>query len=596
MLAAPPMPVELAEALIEQHSLQIDMTTLGDTLRLRLAHQPGRGRTTRLFDAAMREPLRFTVPLAAFNARLAPARLDAGYPLGLLDEWRRQYDVNGVCEPPRLKLAASIGEAVDQIRSLAEHAARLHRRALPERDRRQLARHYAAFSQLRRDAVAAALRRSERRLVRRFLDRLHSADMAAVLCAAQSWMQLLDGLWLQRLRTLMAAHPQSGDELILRQPTPLGEIVLAGRGNARLRVDNLLFLADLGGDDIYGIEGNGFAAEPQFIVDFSGNDRYESSRPGGYAAGLGSVAILVDRAGDDIYGASMHSQGAAVLGVGMLLDLAGNDRYRANSHAQGAALYGVGVLIDAAGDDQYAVQALGQGVGLPNGLGVLRDLAGDDVYVATGGAPTNYGTPGLTDAWAQGVARGVRGLASAGIGLLADHGGNDSYDAGSFAQGGAYYRGVGQLLDLGAGDDTLLGSRYNAGWGAHGGVGQFFNAAGDDRYDSRHAVAAGLAWDYSLAQFHDALGDDFYRLSGFSFGAAAHGAVGWFVDAGGNDVYVNAQTVADAGTNGPNFALFLDVGANETPPAESCQRRNRHGFVIWTTSVTPVCAQLEGER
>ena len=106
----------------------------------------------------------------------------------------------------------------------------------------------------------------------------------------------------------------------------------------------------------------------------------------------------------------------------------------------------------------------------------------------------------------------MRGLAPAGIGLLADQGGHDRYDAGSFAQGGAYYRGRRQLLDLSVGDDELLGSRYSAGWGAHGGVGQFVNAAGDDRYDTRQAVAAGLAWDYSLAQFHDAAGDDFYRL------------------------------------------------------------------------------------
>ena len=587
VLAKPAVPIELVQTLIEQHSLQDNMDALRDTMHQRLAHQPRYGATARLFDAATREPLRFTAPLAAFNARVARMQAQRGYSLGLLDEWRHQYGIEATCGISELTAPENIAEAIDQIRGLAEHTTSLQRRALPERRRRQLARDYPAFSRLRRDTIATALRGRERRLVRRFLKHLDRADMAAVLCAARSWMRLADQQWLEQLRTLMHAHPHSASEVILGENTPFGEIVLGGSGDGRFRIDNLLFLADLGGDDIYGIEDNGFAAEPQFVVDFSGNDRYESSRPGGYAAGLGSVAVLIDRDGDDIYAAAMHSQGAAVLGVGMLLDLAGNDRYRADSHAQGAALYGVGLLLDRGGDDRFAVRALGQGVGMPNGLGVLVDAAGDDAYVASGGTPTNYGTPGLTDAWAQGVARGVRGLAPAGIGLLADQAGHDRYDAGSFAQGGAYYRGVGQLLDLSVGNDELLGSRYSAGWGAHGGVGQFVNAAGDDRYDTRQAVAAGLAWDYSLAQFHDADGDDFYRLDGFSFGSAAHVGVGWFVDAAGNDVYVDTRSLAEAATAGPNFALFLDIGGNSSLQAEACRHRDRHGFVIWSTDPTP---------
>ena len=592
--AAPAMPIELVKALIEQRSLQSDMDTLRDTLQERLARRPKHGATARLFDAAMRDPLQFTVPLAAFNARLGRLQPQRGYPIRLLDDWRHQYRVEGTCEVPELAAPESITAAIDQILARAEHAASLQRQALPERRRRQLARDYPTFNRLRRDTIATALRGRERRLVRRVLDRLDRADMAAVLCAAQSWMQLADQQWLDQLRSLLHAHPRAASEIILSQATPLGEIVFGGSGDSRLRTDNLLFLADLGGDDIYGIENNGFAAEPQLVVDFAGNDRYESSRPGGYAAGLGSVAVLIDRQGDDIYAAATHSQGSAVLGVGMLLDLAGNDRYWADSHAQGTALYGVGLLLDRSGDDRYVVRALGQGAGLPNGLGALVDLAGDDAYAAIGGTPTNYGTPGLTDAWAQGVARGVRGLAPAGIGLLSDHGGNDRYDAGSFAQGGAYYRGVGQLLDLGAGSDELLGSRYSAGWGAHGGVGQFVNAAGNDRYDTRQAVAAGLAWDYSLAGFHDADGDDFYRLGGLSFGSAAHAAVGWFVDAAGNDVYIDTRMLADAASAGPNFALFLDIGANAVPQAEPCRYSDGHGFVIWTTDPmpsTPICAE-----
>ena len=183
--------------------------------------------------------------------------------------------------------------------------------------------------------------------------------------------------------------------------------------------------------------------------------------------------------------------------------------------------------------------------------------------------------------------------------MLADFAGADRYDAGSFSQGGAYYLGVGIVLDRGPGDDTLLGSRYNAGWGAHGGVGQFVNDSGDDRYATRHAVAAGIAWDYSLAMFRDDRGDDDYRLGAFSLGAAAHGAAAWFLDLAGSDRYHGADRLAERYPEQPNFALFVDRGGNEgtqdgaAPLRPSCHTDAEQGFVLWLPADTeglPECA------
>lgn len=592
-------PAYLAQTLVAQQSLQAEMDDLARSLRARQLDAPEYGRQALMFETAMQAPFDFPRQLAAFSNRAVP-RPRPPWADHLSDliarEWPAQYGGQSPCSLADLAPPHSLDAAADQIRQLAEATRRLQLNALDSHARNRLAGTYARFGQLLRDTVTAAMSRSERRSLKRFLARLDKASSASVRCAALTWARLGSPRWLARLRDLMAEHPRAGQAAIQRTASPLGAIVFGGHDNARMHMDNLLFLADLGGDDFYGIDSAvDFSGTPQFIVDFAGDDSYQSSRPGGYAAGMGRVAILLDVAGNDRYLAASHGQGSAILGVGALVDLAGDDRYRADSHAQGCALFGLGLLLDGAGHDSYEIRALGQGLGMANGLGFLVDGGGDDAYSAQGGAPTNYHTPGLTDVWAQGAARGIRGLAPGGIGLLADAGGVDRYDAGSFAQGGAYYRGVGQLLDYGDDDDELLGSRYNAGWGAHGGVGRFVNEGGDDRYDTRHMVAGGLAWDYSLALFQDGGGNDFYRLGGLSLGAAAHGSAAWFLDTGGNDEYASAPKLAQWDRGPPNFALFLDQGGqrnllNGQSQGASCRLSDQQGFVLWLADdELPVC-------
>ena len=582
-------------ALIERHEAQAQGVAIefGAALGRKLTQLPPRyGSTAALFDLNMATPLLLAHHLAAFNDRLAVPRPPSwlAHVYAATAQWQRQYG-NATCAiagDERSLLPNTLPQARDEIVRLAAVVQRRQRQVADRRARMRLATTYAEATDRLSAGFAASLPAAERRYLRRFFARLHDVDAVHAVCAAEIWMQLLQPAWLTRLRDLMNAQCRRWGSVDRAHDDAVRRDRYRRSPKRTLHVEDVLFLADLGGDDFLRHQDSAdFRGEPQLIVDFAGNDSYQSSRPAGYAAGIGRTAILVDMAGDDTYGGNAHTQGSAVLGVGLLVDLGGNDSYRANSFGQGAALFGVGLLLDEGGADDYRVRANGQGLGMTEGLGMLVEYRGDDAYAAVSGPPTNYGTPGPTDAWAQGVARGVRGIAPGGIGVLVDYQGADRYDAGSFAQGGAYYRGVGQLLDLGHEDDDLLGSRYNAGWGAHGGVGYHFNEAGDDRYRTRHMVGAGIAWDASLALFVDGDGDDFYHFGGLSLGGAAHHSASWFVDGGGADHYVEIGPLAQADIEPPNLALFVDLGDDENrlngrPAPVACeQRHDKLGIALW---------------
>jgi len=301
---------------------------------------------------------------------------------------------------------------------------------------------------------------------------------------------------------------------------------------------------------------------PQLVIDFAGNDIYESQEPGGYAAGIGSTAFLVDHQGTETYHGDALTQGFGLMGVGVLHDRPGDDEYNANSTAQGMSLYGIGLLLDNQGNDRYQVQGLGQGTGMTQGVGILSDLSGNDSYLAIGLVPTNYGTPGLSDSWSQGIGVGVRDTTPGGVGILQDEYGSDDSRAGSFSQGGGYFYGLGQLKDNGNQDDAYLGARYNFGWGAHVGMGYFPEAGGNDHYKPRQFVSSGLSWDLSLVLFEDLAGDDLHEAGGFSLGASAHRSILIFHDHDGSDTYPGT-TPATPTQGPPNLSLFLDTGLGE---------------------------------
>ena len=332
------------------------------------------------------------------------------------------------------------------------------------------------------------------------------------------------------------------------------------------------------------------------LIDFAGDDAYESTFDWSQSAARMGYSMLIDRKGNDSYIARQWAQGAAVLGAALFLDESGNDTYRADQFAQGAAAWGIAVHLDYAGDDIYDAHQLSQGVGLPGGAGWLLDANGNDSYYAKGTQPTNYGDAGIFDSWSQGSAIGFRGLQSGGVAVLLDGGGKDRYEAGNFSQGGGYYFGIGMLRDEGNADDVYIGSRYNQGFAAHQAIGYFEEMGGNDHYTTRQAVAQGSSWDETIAMFIDHSGDDVYEGGAFySQGASAHNGFCVFLDLGGKNRFIYSMPQASSGPNdyhgGSSFSLFVaaeDHGnsyASGMKPS-SIHKQGEHGvFVDLTRSI-----------
>ena len=598
--AASADPAALSRTLIEQLSLEAEAQAIVEKLAEKLEDSPRVTSPGALFTRSTSDAYAFASPLQAFARRLQPTVVgsaDGTIPLLEL-EWPQEAEFLPDCELEPLPRPTSLEDVAAQVLDLAERTQALHDSVLKPRQKKRLQRDVERVLTLLENPQPAMMTWFERRRLQRFLEAMQRADFVPLHCAALVWTLLLDEDWLASVRSLMAAHPAADADVMLRQETPLGDVVFAGRADSRLPGNNVLATFDLAGNDFHGLEAAlDFSGRPQLIVDFSGNDHYGSSWPGGHAAGIGRIALLRDESGDDSYTGSSLVQGAALLGVGVLQDLAGNDSYQATRMAQGFALYGVGLLQDIDGDDRYLLQSLGQGAGLQRGIAALVDGGGDDDYRALGGRPSLYGNEGVFDAWAQGVGLGLRGLAEGGVGVLLDQAGADNYEAGNFAQGGGYYRGVGMLLDRGEGSDVLGGSRYAQGWGAHGGVGYLSNEAGDDTYWTRHSVNAGLAWDYSLALFRDEQGDDHYRVGDFSLAASAHHSIAWFIDGGGKDRYEGTQP-ARRDKGAPNFSLFHDAAPDGDrldgdPVQPGCRFSDTHGFSVWAEpGAIPICEDL----
>lgn len=246
-----------------------------------------------------------------------------------------------------------------------------------------------------------------------------------------------------------------------------GNDVYAAEGVANA-VAGVSIVLDAEGDDHYtsGVLGQaaahfGWAA----LVDLAGNDRYEVKSFGQAYAGTAGVALLWDRAGNDVYiaagladpfnrgGGISFAQGAASGwrgelggGVGILRDDGGDDRYEAQMFSQGTGYYyAYGVLWDRGGKDTYSAVRYAQGNGTHQAAGLLDDEAGDDTYSLT-----------------VGVGQGM-GLDLA-VGALVDRAGNDTYNTVFLSQGTATANGFGILADL-DGENSLSMSSDPRSWG-----------------------------------------------------------------------------------------------------------------------------------
>jgi len=367
------------------------------------------------------------------------------------------------------------------------------------------------------------------------------------------------------------ADAVSGDVRSAYRVDGLGWIVVGGDGNNRYDLARIAGVLEPGGDDEY--VASDLVLGARAVIDLAGNDRYAGTADQGPASALLGAVLVDDRAGDDRYEGAMLSAGAAAFGVALLLDRGGTDAYAGTEWSLGAAMYGAGIVIDLGPEgDAYLGGFLTEGVGGPRGLGCLVDEGGNDLYRANGPTPSAYGTPGVFQSYSQGIGFGFRQYAAGGVGLLCDLAGDDRYEAGEFAQGGAYYWALGVLWDA-QGRDLYYGNRYGQGFGVHQALGALLDDAGDDSYWSMTKASQGAAWDVACGLLLDAAGNDHYRCDGLGQGAAAQQAIGLHVDLAGDDAREATGDVVQgasganeyhaAETGAGSFGVLLDLGGGE---------------------------------
>ncbi|HZV13051.1 MAG TPA: HEAT repeat domain-containing protein, partial [Candidatus Kapabacteria bacterium] len=364
----------------------------------------------------------------------------------------------------------------------------------------------------------------------------------------------------------------------------LGKIAIGGMGSDTYDGDYICIL-DLGGNDIYRRPNSNkisaLAMPATVILDMGGDDYYEGGECS-FASGYFGVSILDDVSGDDIYNGGSFSLGAGFFGAGILLDESGDDKYIGKTFVEGAGAFGFGALIDKSGNDTYLAQIYSQGFGFTFGFGAIVDESGNDTYTVAAEYTDvlRYADHFVT--LSQGCGLGYNPLASGGIGIISERGGNDTYSADIFGQGCGYWYSLGAIVDDG-GNDRYNAFQYGQGAGIHRAFGVLIDKKGDDYYSS-HGVSQGCGHDVGFGALLDLEGDDFYTTESLSLGAGNANAISLFCDAAGNDAYIgknlsNTFGFSDDRSGYGMIGIFLDLGGNDEYP--TYKERNN---TVWTKS------------
>ena len=373
--------------------------------------------------------------------------------------------------------------------------------------------------------------------------------------------QLLSTQVLSELKFQAQSYLQRSGKSSTKISTGFGTIIISGTNDdvhRYAKTENIFVIIDLGGDDRY-------LDAPASIIDFSGQDSYETSAAWTTAASIMDLQFIIDVGGDDRYVGLEGSYAATLFGISFLWDLEGNDVYRCIKYCFGAGFGGVAVMIDEKGNDRFESLLLSQGLGIAGGYGVLADLNGDDDYYSKGLLRSDYDDAGQFQGWSQGIGVGLRGLASGGLGLIYDRQGKDSFDSGDFSQGGGYYFGWGLFINSGTEDDNYYGSHYSQGFTAHYAIGTFLEEGGNDNYFSKHDVGQGMSWDLGITLFEDFAGNDNYKTCEYCLGAASHSGFTFFIDDDGVDSYKGTllpleTPVSNTYHSGVSLGFFIDRG------------------------------------
>lgn len=402
--------------------------------------------------------------------------------------------------------------------------------------------------------------------------------------------------------------------------TPYGKIILGGSGPNRYADVDALAILDLGGEDEYIYthpETDIGTRAVQVIVDFAGDDVYQTAGVGGPGAGLLGIGILIDRAGNDRYcqGLSprfqprLHTRqslvrpdpegvqtglvpfpllygnpdkpaepgvaldagfafGAGFLGIGVLVDEAGDDLYLGQKFAFGCGFWhGVGVLHDAGGNDVYAAGLASIGAGINGAFGLLDDRAGDDHYQCLGSFESAY-SGGQT--WDNGYMGSGIGFGSSWRAEARNENAHPTPTLGG---------GLGLVHD-GGGSDQYIGSSFGVAAAYAGGIGAIIDDAGNDSYFVKRGPAgdnhSGWSGNHALGNgchrgvgyLLDMAGNDRYSASGLGGGTAWDIASGFLLDLGGDDRMTDLHGKAMQGNTGwgaaKGFAVSCHFGGTDT--------------------------------
>lgn len=321
--------------------------------------------------------------------------------------------------------------------------------------------------------------------------------------------------------------------------TPYGPVVIGGHAD-NTYTGCFALIVDPGGNDSYRLR-NHPDADFRLIIEYGGDDVYESPDNTGLAGIVFGTSILMDFDGNDTYRGGHMSLGSATYGGALLFDAKGDDIYEAGAFSQGAGFLGVGALVDDEGNDTYIAGMQSQGFGYVMGSGLILDRKGNDAYYTKMSQKDilRYEDHYLT--LSQGCAFGSRPDYSGGIGFLIDLHGNDLYYSDIFGQGVGYWFCLGGLIDR-HGHDYYCSYQYAQGAGVHLAFGLLLDEQGNDFYQSK-GVSQGCGHDLSLGLLADLSGNDCYTATDLSQGAGNANGTGIIYDADGVDAYSSKSKV-----------------------------------------------------
>lgn len=368
-------------------------------------------------------------------------------------------------------------------------------------------------------------------------------------------------------------------------PTPLGDVVLGSSGDDTYTSPKALLILDPAGNDTYTgrvAAGSSLRQCLSVAVDLAGDDTYNAGNKPSQGCGILGVGLLFDLQGSDTYRAKRLAQGCSIIGTGLLYDGQGNDSYTCAVTGQASGFYGTAMLLDATGDDTYDGYGFVQASAGNRCVAYLVDGAGNDRYTTPEDMPAGYSLldyggdhAGKNGGFSQGCGWGQRNIAdnglAGGIAGMVDLSGDDRYDGGLWVQGTGYWSGIGFVYNEG-GNDRYNAYYYAQASVAHYGAGMLLDTVGDDTYRLSRGAGLAFVWDRGVAMLADDSGDDGYSCAG-SYGGVANSAYdekgiedqdltcALFLDAQGADRYAGAQRPDAHGYGRGGY--FLDAGGKD---------------------------------